>query len=73
MSLIEVESLTKKFKVPIKEPGLKGAIKHLFRPAYREKTAVEQINLNIESGESVAYVAPTGPGNLQQSKCSQAY
>lgn len=62
MSLIEVESLTKKFKVPIKEPGLKGAIKHLFRPAYREKTAVEQINLNIESGESVAYVGPNGAG-----------
>ncbi|MCC2686962.1 MAG: sugar transporter ATP-binding protein [Paenibacillaceae bacterium] len=62
MSLIEVEALTKKFKSPVKDPGLAGAIKHLFKQRYQEKTAVNAIDLSIEEGETVAYVGPNGAG-----------
>lgn len=62
MSLIAAEGLTKTFKVSVKEPGLAGAVKHLFKPNYREKTAVNGINLHVEEGETVAYVGPNGAG-----------
>jgi ABC-2 type transport system ATP-binding protein len=62
MTLIEVEALTKQFRQAIKGPGLAGAVKHLFTQQYREKLAVDRINLAIEQGEAVAYVGPNGAG-----------
>lgn len=62
MSLIEVHQLTKRFRVPVKSPGLVGALKHIFQPHYKEKTAVDTISFRIEAGESVAYVGPNGAG-----------
>jgi ABC-2 type transport system ATP-binding protein len=62
MTLIEVEALTKQFRQAIKGPGLAGAVKHLFTQQYREKLAVDRINLAIEQGEAVAFVGPNGAG-----------
>jgi ABC-2 type transport system ATP-binding protein len=62
MAQIEVENLTKVFRVPAKAPGLAGAVRHLFRPKYETKTAVDSICFSIEPGESVAYVGPNGAG-----------
>jgi ABC-2 type transport system ATP-binding protein len=46
----------------VKEPGLSGAVRHLFSPRYEEKLAVDAIDLNVEAGESIAYVGPNGAG-----------
>ncbi|GGG26043.1 ABC transporter ATP-binding protein [Paenibacillus abyssi] len=62
MSMIETFSLNKTFRQAIKDPGLKGSIKHFFTQQYRDKTAVNGIDLKIEEGESVAYVGPNGAG-----------
>lgn len=62
MSHIEVSRLTKVFRQAVKDPGLKGAVKHLFTQKYVDKTAVDGINLRIEEGETVAYVGPNGAG-----------
>ena len=62
MPLIEVQNLTKRFRLPVKTPGLTGAVKHLMRPHYEEKVAVDGINISIEAGESVGYVGPNGAG-----------
>ncbi len=62
MALIEIKSLTKYFRVPVKSPGLAGAVRHLFSPHYREKMAVDGIDFTIERGDSVAYVGPNGAG-----------
>lgn len=62
MSLIEVRNVTKRFRVARKAPGLVGATKHLFRPHYEEKIAIDHLNMVIEAGESVAYVGPNGAG-----------
>lgn len=43
MTLIEVQNLTKRFRLPVKTPGLAGAIKHLVRPHYEEKVAVDAV------------------------------
>jgi len=60
--IISATNLTKRFRRPVKEPGLKGAVKHLFRPEHRDVTAVEDVTLSIHAGESVAYVGPNGAG-----------
>lgn len=39
-----------------------GALRHLVRPAYEEITAVDNIDLVVNEGESVAYVGPNGAG-----------
>lgn len=62
MELIEVRSLSKVFRQPVKEPGLAGSFKHLFTQKYKEKTAVNGIELTIREGETVAYVGPNGAG-----------
>ena len=41
-------ALTKRFQRPLKEPGLAGAHRHVIRPHYEAKTALDAINLAIE-------------------------
>ncbi len=60
--IIEAKGLTKRFRRPVREPGLKGAVRHLYRPAYTDVVAVEGVDLRVMAGESVAYVGPNGAG-----------
>ena len=62
MPLIEARGLTKKFRQAVKKPGLKGSLEHFFARQYRDKLAVDHIDLAIEAGESVAYLGPNGAG-----------
>jgi len=62
LSIIEVRGLTKRFRVPLKKPGFAGAVRHLFRPHYTDKLAVDGIDLSIDAGESVGYVGQNGAG-----------
>lgn len=62
MPILEARSLSKRFRRPDKESGFKGALKHLVQRRYKNFTAVDSIDLEIEAGESVAYVGPNGAG-----------
>lgn len=62
MSLIEVKDLVKTYKIIEKEEGLKGYFKNLIKPKYKEFTAVNKINMNIEEGELVGYIGENGAG-----------
>lgn len=62
MPIIETHQLTKHFRLPVKAPGLAGAVRHLFRPHYTEKVAVDHIAFQIGEGERVGYVGPNGAG-----------
>ncbi len=62
MFAIEARGLTKRFRVAVKAPGLAGAARHLFRPHFEVKTAVDHIDVRIEPGEMVGYVGPNGAG-----------
>jgi ABC-2 type transport system ATP-binding protein len=62
MPLIEARGLTKQFRQAVKEPGLVGSLKHFFTRRYRDKLAVDHIDLSVEAGESVAYLGPNGAG-----------
>lgn len=62
MSIIHVNNLSKSYKIPLKDPGLKGAFKSLFLPRTSLVHAVQDLNFAIEAGEIVAYLGPNGAG-----------
>jgi ABC-2 type transport system ATP-binding protein len=61
-SVVHVSELTKVFKVPEREPGLRAAAKSLIRRTTREVHAVEAISFDIEGGEVVGFLGPNGAG-----------
>jgi ABC-2 type transport system ATP-binding protein len=61
-SVVHVNELTKIFKVPEREPGLRAAAKALVRRTTRDVHAVEAISFDIEAGEVVGFLGPNGAG-----------
>jgi len=59
---IELDQLTKTFVSREKQPGLRGSVRGLLRPAYREVRAVKGITFAVEGGERVAFIGPNGAG-----------
>jgi len=62
MSIIEVNELSKVFRINQKDPGLGGAVKALVRPRHIDKTAVDRISFQIAPGEMVGYIGVNGAG-----------
>jgi ABC-2 type transport system ATP-binding protein len=61
-SVVHVNELTKIFKVPERDPGLRAAAKALIHRKTREVHAVEAISFDIEPGEVVGFLGPNGAG-----------
>jgi ABC-2 type transport system ATP-binding protein len=59
---IQVTNLSKHYKVPIREAGLKAAAKSLFKRKYNIVKAVDDISFTIEPGEVVGFLGPNGAG-----------
>src|SRR5436305_5055639 len=62
MPIIEVDNLSKVFRVAEKDPGLAGAVKSLVWPRRRDKVAVDGISFRVEPGEMVGYIGVNGAG-----------
>jgi ABC-2 type transport system ATP-binding protein len=62
MPIINVENLSKVFRINQKDPGLAGAIKALVRPRHTQKVAVDGITFSVEPGEVVGYIGVNGAG-----------
>ena len=62
MSSIEVKDLTKVYRINQKDPGVRGAVKALFRPRHQDKVAVDHINFRVTPGEVVGYIGVNGAG-----------
>ncbi len=60
--MIYVNDLKKEFKKAIKEPGLKGSIKALFKPKNEIIKAVDGISFHVEKGEILGFIGPNGAG-----------
>src|SRR6267143_212833 len=61
-SIVAAEGLSKTFQVKVRDPGLRGAVRALFRPRYRDVLAVRDVTFRIEPGEIVAFLGPNGAG-----------
>jgi ABC-2 type transport system ATP-binding protein len=62
MLAIDVQNLTKKFKVQRNREGVKGALQDLFRREYNHITAVDEISFQIPKGEICGYIGENGAG-----------
>ena len=62
MAVISIEGLSKHYKVPTRDPGLRSAVRSLFKRTYRTVKAVEDISFTIEPGEVVGFLGPNGAG-----------
>lgn len=60
--MIYAEHLKKEFKKVIKEPGLKGSVKALFKPKKEIVTAVDDISFHVPKGEILGFIGPNGAG-----------
>src|SRR3989440_4284157 len=61
-SIVTAEQLSKTFQVKVRDPGLRGALRALFRPRYRDVHAVRDVTFRIDPGEIVAFLGPNGAG-----------
>ena len=60
--MIYVDKLRKEFKKTIKDPGLKGSIKSLFKPKSEKVVAVSDISYDVAEGEILGFIGPNGAG-----------
>jgi len=61
-SNILLNSLSKHFKVPVRESGLKASFGSLVKRKFRNVKAVDEITFKIEAGEVVGFLGPNGAG-----------
>lgn len=62
MSIIKAENLSKTFRIYQSGEGIRGYLKSFVSRDYEEVHAVEDINLDIESGEMIGYIGANGAG-----------
>lgn len=62
MPVITVSHLTRRFTTHLKQPGLGGALRGLFKRQYITKTAVDDVSFEVEKGEFVGFLGPNGAG-----------
>jgi ABC-2 type transport system ATP-binding protein len=60
--IISAMALSKYYKVPTRDTGLKAAVRSLFKRTYRTIKAVDEITFSIDPGEIVGFLGPNGAG-----------
>ena len=60
--MIEVDGLTKVYRVPVKKAGLRASLASLFAREHTEVRAVDDVSFRIEPGERVGFLGPNGAG-----------
>lgn len=60
--VIEVDRLSKHYRVFKRQPGLGAALRSLFKRQYEDKRAVEDLSFSIAAGERVGFLGPNGAG-----------
>jgi ABC-2 type transport system ATP-binding protein len=59
---IVVSNLSKTYRVPERQPGLKATLQSFFKRTYQEVPAVQEISFSIQAGEVVGFIGPNGAG-----------
>lgn len=59
---LELEDLGRDYRVHEHDPGVKAAIKSLFRRQWKTVNAVGELSFEVEEGEIVGFLGPNGAG-----------
>jgi ABC-2 type transport system ATP-binding protein len=62
VSDVVVEGLSRTFRVPVREAGLRAAVRSLVRREHRDVHAVRDLDVEIVPGEVVGFLGPNGAG-----------
>lgn len=60
--MIQVEHVSKSFRIAKRNPGMKEAVKSLWHREYEVVEALRDISFSIQDGEMVGYIGPNGAG-----------
>ncbi|HEU4321607.1 MAG TPA: ATP-binding cassette domain-containing protein [Roseiflexaceae bacterium] len=60
--IIELQGVSKHYRVLERGPGVAGFLRGLVRPRWRSITALRAIDLRIDAGSIVGYIGPNGAG-----------
>jgi len=59
---ITVQGLSKTYRVPVRNEGLRASLKSLLKRAYNDVHAVQNVSFTIQPGEIVGLIGPNGAG-----------
>ncbi|MBQ7955756.1 MAG: ATP-binding cassette domain-containing protein [Lachnospiraceae bacterium] len=62
MSLIEVNNISKSYRINKRPKGIPGMLANLFVPKYEMRQAVKEVSFQIEKGDMVGFIGPNGAG-----------
>ena len=62
MPQILVDGLSKCFRVAVRDPGLMGALRGVFRRRTREIVALDRVSFALDEGELLGFIGPNGAG-----------
>lgn len=62
MNIIETKKLSKIYRRVVKQEGMGGSIKSLFKREYEEKQAVKEMDFAVREGEFMGLIGPNGAG-----------
>ena len=62
MNIIETRQLSKTYRRVVKQEGIKGSVKSLFKREYEQKQAVKEMDFSVREGEFVGLIGPNGAG-----------
>ncbi|WP_319940664.1 ATP-binding cassette domain-containing protein [Xenorhabdus littoralis] len=68
MSIIQVNDLSKFYKIYTKNPGLLGSLKSFVKREHAIIEAVKSINFSIDKGEVVGFLGANGAGKTTTMK-----
>ncbi len=60
--IIEARGLSRSFKVPVRDDGVKGALRHFLNRKYKHTDAVKDVTFRVEPGERVGFLGQNGAG-----------
>ena len=61
-NIIQVKELSKSFDVSLKDPGIKGTLKHFFKRETKNIEVIKNVNFEIKKGEIVGFLGANGAG-----------
>jgi ABC-2 type transport system ATP-binding protein len=66
--MLHVRDLCMTYRAPVRDAGLKAALRTLVHRRYQEVKAVEAVSFDIDQGEVVGFIGPNGAGKTTTMK-----